>query len=53
VKSDIPADQLARTQARADQLLDALRSQTQRLAPEAESALIYQPDARPDAAEPK
>lgn len=49
MKSNIPADQLERAQDRVSQLLDALRSQTKRLASESESALTY----RPDADEPK
>jgi hypothetical protein len=44
VKSDIPADQLERAQARVNQLLEALRRETERLAPVAESALTYQAD---------
>jgi hypothetical protein len=39
--------QLERAQARVSQLLDALRRQTGRLAPEADSALIFRPDAEP------
>jgi hypothetical protein len=45
VKSDIPADHLERAQARVDQLLDLLRRQTERLASDSDSALIYNPDA--------
>jgi hypothetical protein len=45
VKSDIPADQLERAQARVDQLLDALRSESERLSSDAESALTFRPDA--------
>ena len=44
MQSDIPADQLNRAQARVDQLLDALRGETQRLAPDAESALTFDPE---------
>jgi formate dehydrogenase assembly factor FdhD len=44
VKSDIPADQLEPAQARVDQLLEALRRETQRLAPDAESALTFHAD---------
>jgi hypothetical protein len=44
VKSDIPADQLERAQARVDQLLNALRHETERLGPLAESALVFLPD---------
>jgi hypothetical protein len=47
VEHDIPADQLARAQARVNQLLDALRRQTERLAPEADSALVFLPDREP------
>jgi hypothetical protein len=43
MKSDIPADQLERAQARVDQLLEALRRETQRLAPTADSALTFSP----------
>jgi len=49
MKSDIPADQLERAQSRVDQLLEALRRQTERLASDSDSALTY----RPDADEPK
>jgi hypothetical protein len=49
VKSDIPADQLERVQSRVNQLLDALRKNTERLASDSDSALTY----RPDADEPK
>jgi hypothetical protein len=45
VKSDIPADQLGAALARVDQFLDALRRETGRLPPDADSALTYQPDA--------
>jgi hypothetical protein len=45
VKSDIPADQLEPAQARVDQFLEALRHETVRLPPNADSALTYQPDA--------
>jgi hypothetical protein len=44
VKSDIPADQLERAQARVDQLLDSLRRETERLPPDADSALAFSPD---------
>ena len=39
--------QLALAQARADQLVDALRPQTARLRPDAHSALTFQPDEEP------
>jgi len=45
VKSDIPADQLERAQARVDQLLDALRRASERLPSDAESALTFRRDA--------
>jgi hypothetical protein len=45
VKSDIPADKFGVAQARVDQFLDALRRETERLPPDADSALTYQPDA--------
>jgi hypothetical protein len=45
VKSDIPPDQLERAQARVEQLLVALREETARLAPDADSALVFRPDA--------
>lgn len=49
MKSDIPADQLERAQARVDQILDALRRETERLRPEADSALTFRPDeAQPE-----
>jgi hypothetical protein len=44
MQSDIPAEQLARAQARVDQLLEALRRETQRLPPDAESALTFNAD---------
>jgi len=44
VKSDIPADQLEPAQARVDQLLNALRRETERLGPLAESALGFSLD---------
>jgi hypothetical protein len=44
VKSDIPSDELERAQARVDQLLEALRRETARLASTADSALVYSPD---------
>ena len=44
MKSDIPADQLEPAQARVDQLLEALRRETQRLALDAESALTFHAD---------
>jgi hypothetical protein len=44
MKSDIPADQLEPAQARVDQLLEALRRETQRLTPDAESALAFHAD---------
>ncbi|MGA2882425.1 MAG: hypothetical protein ABSG13_26015 [Bryobacteraceae bacterium] len=49
MKSDIPADQLERAQARVDQLLEALRRKTERLSPDADSALTFRPDeAQPE-----
>jgi hypothetical protein len=45
VKSDIPADQLGAARARVDQFLDALRRETERLPPDADSALTFRPDA--------
>lgn len=45
MQSDIPADQLDRAQARVDQLLEALRRQTQQLPSETDSALTFRPDA--------
>jgi hypothetical protein len=45
VKSDIPAHQLDRAQTRVAQLLEALRRETQRLPPDADSALTFRPDA--------
>jgi hypothetical protein len=47
VKSDIPSDELERAQARVDQLLEALRRETARLASTADSALAYSPDQDP------
>jgi hypothetical protein len=47
VKSDIPADQLEPAQARVDQLLNALRRESERLGPLAESALGFDPDEAP------
>ena len=44
MKSDIPADELERALARVDQLLEALRRETERLGPEADSALTFHPD---------
>jgi len=44
LEPDIPVDQLERAQARVDQLLDALRDQTKRLAADADSALTFRPD---------
>jgi hypothetical protein len=44
VKPDIPADELERAQARVEQLLDTLRSQTERLPCDSDSALTYRPD---------
>lgn len=44
MKSDIPPDQLERAQARVDPFLDALRRATERLPPDADSALIFRPD---------
>jgi hypothetical protein len=43
MNSDIPADQLERAQSRVDQLLDALRRETQRLGAEVDSALVFSP----------
>jgi hypothetical protein len=49
VKSDIPASELERAQARVDQLLEALRRQTERLSPDADSALTFSPcEAQPE-----
>jgi len=49
VKSDIPESNLERAQARVDQLLDALRRQTERLPPDADSALTFSPaEAQPE-----
>jgi len=48
VKSEIPGipiAELERARARVDQLLDALRGETARLAPDADSALSYRPAA--------
>jgi hypothetical protein len=47
MKSGIPADQMERAQARVDQFLEALRRETERLAPTAESALTYDPSEAP------
>ena len=44
MKSDIPPDQLEPARARVEQLLEALRRETQRLAPDAESALTFHAD---------
>jgi hypothetical protein len=44
VKSDIPADELERARARVDQLLEALRRETERLGSDADSALSFHPD---------
>jgi hypothetical protein len=44
MKSDLPADPMERAQIRVDPLLDALRRQTDLLAPDAESALTFHPD---------
>ncbi len=44
MKSDIPSDELERANARVDQLLEALRRETARLASTADSALAYSPD---------
>jgi hypothetical protein len=41
MKREIPAEQLERAQARVDQLLDALRLESERLGPDAESALTF------------
>jgi hypothetical protein len=46
MKTDIPPDQLARAESRVDQLLEALRAETARLAPLADSALVYHPDQK-------
>ena len=43
MKSEIPADQLERAQARVDQLLTTLRRGTERLETLADSALTYDP----------
>jgi hypothetical protein len=48
VKSDIPADELERAQARVDQLLDVLRRETWRLGPDVDSALIFNPEEAPE-----
>jgi hypothetical protein len=47
VPTDIPADQLKRAQARVDALLEALRRETARLGPDADSALTFRPDEAP------
>ena len=44
MQTEIPADQKQRAQARVDQLLDALRRENQRLAPDADSALTFYPE---------
>jgi hypothetical protein len=44
VEPDIPPDQLEQAQVKVDQLLKALR-ESLGLTPDAESALIYRPDA--------
>jgi hypothetical protein len=49
VKHDIPADELERAQARVDPLLEALRRETARLGPDADSALTFHPDEAPKA----
>jgi hypothetical protein len=49
VKTDIPADQLERAHARVDPLLEALRHETARLEPDADSALTFHPDEAPKA----
>ena len=41
---DIPDNQLERAQTRVNQLLDPLRRETGRLAPDADSALTFHPD---------
>ena len=43
----MPADQLERAQTRVDQLLEALRRQTEWLAPDADSALTFRPYEAP------
>ena len=43
MKHDIPADELERAQARVDPLLEALRRETARLGPDADSALAFHP----------
>jgi len=47
LRSEIPSDELDRAQARVDQLLEALRRETERLGPDADSALTFQPDEAP------
>jgi hypothetical protein len=44
MKTDIPADQMEGARARVDQLLEALRRETERLGPDADSALTFRPD---------
>jgi hypothetical protein len=44
MKPEIPADQLEPAQARVNQLLDALRRETERLPPNADSALTFNAD---------
>jgi hypothetical protein len=44
MKPEIPAEQLERAQARVNQLLDALRRETGRLPPTADSALAFDAD---------
>jgi hypothetical protein len=47
MKPEIPADSLDRAQARVDQFLGALRRETERLPPEADSALTFSPAEAP------
>ena len=47
MQSNIPPDQLERAQARVDQFLEALRLETGRLSPDADSALVFHPDEAP------
>ena len=44
MNSEIPVDQLERARARVDQLLEVLRRGTERLGPDADSALTFHPD---------
>jgi hypothetical protein len=53
MQTEIPPDDLARAEARVDQLLEALRAETERLAPLADSALVYHPAQEADRAQPE